>query len=74
LKPALCSTGKPRNGKSVDGVRLDFPPWMMKPALIRRWTWRASMVFWRQMAYVDPRIRMSSMQKTVLIPLISNFA
>jgi hypothetical protein len=50
---------KPRNGKSVDDVRLDFSQWMTKPALIRRW--RASMVFWRQMAYVDPRIRMSSM-------------
>jgi hypothetical protein len=27
---------KPRNGESVDGVRLDFSQWIMKPALIRR--------------------------------------
>jgi hypothetical protein len=49
----------PRNGKSVEGMRLDFAQWMMKPALIRRC--RASIVFSRQMVYVKPRIRMSLM-------------
>jgi hypothetical protein len=48
----------PRNGKSVDGMRLDFSQWMTKPASIRR---RVSSVFSKQMLYEGPRIRMSLM-------------
>jgi hypothetical protein len=49
----------PRNRKSVDGMRLDFSQWMMKPTSIRGW--RASSMFSRQMLYEGPRIRMLSM-------------
>ena len=49
---------KPRKGKFVEGDRRDFSQWMMKPALIS--ICRASLVFWRHMLKLEPRIRISS--------------
>jgi hypothetical protein len=54
LRDAPVSQWKPRKGKDVEGVRVDFRSWMRKPALTRSWICSMHMV------NDDPMMRMSS--------------